>query len=450
VDAESGPEGRPIARPPRPGDVAVLFQSLSDVQHYEQALREQRIEYYLDGGHAFYSQQEVYDVLHLLRVVASGCDEVAMAGVLRSPMFALQDETLYWMVRESGSLNGAIADARLPKQLAASEAEKLRRARRTLAELRQLRGGGSTTKILRTAIERTGYDASLLADFLGERKLANLNKLIEQARASDRASTLGPGDVDRFIRQLTEFTVRQPKEALAATTSEGANVVRLMTVHRAKGLEFPIVVVPDLGRRSQGDRRAAAFDEGLGPCVKPATNAGDGHFGLDLLKQRQAPEERAESLRKFYVACTRAADFLLLSAIRDPAGKVTGEWLQTLAGRYDLETGEAHGDAEPIAVSDGDAAAPRPQRDGRQRNRLRLVEEASRSLGFAPLRRSGAGPISLRPDDLQQFSVSRLTGRLHRGRERPRSVALQAALRAKATEVDPLGLGTLVHDALER
>ncbi len=88
-------DGKPILRAVRPGDITLLFRALSDVSYYEEALREYGIEYYLVGGHAFYAQQEIFDIVNLLRVLANPCDEVALAGVLRSPMFSVLDETLY-------------------------------------------------------------------------------------------------------------------------------------------------------------------------------------------------------------------------------------------------------------------------------------------------------------------------------------------------------------------
>ena len=81
----------------RPGDIALLFRALTNVEYYEEALRRYGIDYYLVGGHAFYAQQEIYDMVNLLRALANPCDEVSLVGVLRSPMFGLLDETLYWL-----------------------------------------------------------------------------------------------------------------------------------------------------------------------------------------------------------------------------------------------------------------------------------------------------------------------------------------------------------------
>ena len=98
-------------RPVRQGDFALLFRALTNVEYYEEALRRYGIDYYLVGGHAFYSQQEVYDLLNLLRAIDVPSDEVSLLGVLRSPMFALDDETLFWLSRPQG-LDGRVVSSR--------------------------------------------------------------------------------------------------------------------------------------------------------------------------------------------------------------------------------------------------------------------------------------------------------------------------------------------------
>ena len=95
----SAAAGQPAARAARPGDFALLFRALTNVEYYEEALRRYGIDYYLVGGRAFYAQQEIYDLLNLLRTLDSPCDVVSLAGVLRSPMFGLSDETLFWILR---------------------------------------------------------------------------------------------------------------------------------------------------------------------------------------------------------------------------------------------------------------------------------------------------------------------------------------------------------------
>src|SRR4029077_7048099 len=114
------------ARRLEPRDVAILLRTLSDVQVYEEALREYGLDYYLVGGHAFYAQQEIFDVLNLLRAVASTADEISLAGILRSPFFALADESLFWLAEHgNGSLNTGLLAPEPPHELSGEEQAKV-------------------------------------------------------------------------------------------------------------------------------------------------------------------------------------------------------------------------------------------------------------------------------------------------------------------------------------
>ena len=173
--------------------------------------------------------------------------------------------------------------------------------------------------------------------FWGQRKLANLHKLIENARTADAGGNL---DLDGFITQLSQFIVHQPKEALAATAAETADVIRLMTIHQAKGLEFPLVVVPDLDRPPQLRTPAAAFDKVLGPLV---SYAGDDDIepatGMSLFAARERTDELEERKRLLYVATTRAADHLILSSSLVSCDEPASDWMKLIASRFDLANG---------------------------------------------------------------------------------------------------------------
>ena len=120
------------ARAVRPGDVALLFRALTDVAYYEEALRRWGIDYYLVGGHAFYAQQEIFDVVNLLRALANPSDEVSLVGVLRSPLFALLDETLFWLAPASGrACRRGCSPSSLPR--ASWTTEQARSVRRAFA-----------------------------------------------------------------------------------------------------------------------------------------------------------------------------------------------------------------------------------------------------------------------------------------------------------------------------
>lgn len=440
-------------RPVQPRDIVILFRALSDVQHYEAALQQEGIDYYLVGGHAFYSQQEVFDVLNLLRAVSSACDDVSLAGALRSPLFSLADESLYWLIEQYGGLNSAIATGKPPKQLESVEAEKFKSAVATIGELRAKKDTLSPAELLQTALDRTGYDAVLLAEFLGERKLANLHKLLEQARALESTG----GGLDAFLEQLAEFTTRDPKEALAATNPESADVVRLMTIHMAKGLEFPVVVVADLDRTFSADSPSAALDPRLGPLVKLPKACDDASaVGLNLYKRLQKPEEEAEYARLFYVACTRAADFLVLSSAVKELDKPKGTWLKLLANHFDLHSGAFLGDTQSdplvrIAAFDRAKGQKKPKTEARA-DLLKLTAETEllvgRGAGEVP---SAAGELQPDRSARERFTVTRLSGEIVVQTAPDFQAAIDGTEAAGGGKwLDPLGLGTLVHAVLER
>jgi ATP-dependent helicase/nuclease subunit A len=435
-------------RPLQPGDVAILLRSLSDVQVYEAALREQGIEYYLAGGHAFYAQQEIFDVLHLLRAVVSTADELSLAGALRSPLFALTDETLFWLVNHCGTLNASLFAESLPEELADVERAKVTQAGNVLLQLRLAKDSLLVADLLTKAIELTGYDAVLLSEFLGHRKLANLHKLVEQARTLDR---LNPGDVNGFVIQLSEFVTRAPKEPAAATSATG-NVVRIMTIHNAKGLEFPLVVVPDLNRKPPPTDRTPVMDEQLGPLV-PHKAEERVCVGWDLYQWADKYEEQQEILRLLYVACTRAADYLILSSsLKDPH-KPTSEWLKFLGSRIDLATGDClvdlppgYGKPEIRVITEEPHSNRQEQTRTRGADLAKLIEKtttvAAKKKGDVP---AGVAAIPIDAAARRRFSFSRLWGTL-----KAESAADIYDEITAPTQLDPLGFGTLVHELLEQ
>src|SRR2546430_3381502 len=100
----------PVLRPVRPGDVVLLFRAMSNVHLYEAALREQGLDYYLVGGRAFFAQQEIYDLLNLLRALENPQDAVSLAGTLRSPFCCLSDEALFVLTRHLEGLWAGLHD----------------------------------------------------------------------------------------------------------------------------------------------------------------------------------------------------------------------------------------------------------------------------------------------------------------------------------------------------
>jgi ATP-dependent helicase/nuclease subunit A len=440
--------------PPRrvqAGDIAILFRALSNVQFYEEALRSYGIDYYLVGGHAFYAQQEIYDLLNLLRTLDCPADEISLAGVLRSPFFSLTDETLFWLADDAGGLSAGFGRAQLPREIDTDQQARLQFARQIVSELRNKKDRMPVAALINEAIALTGYDAALVADFLGERKLANLRKLIEQARAIDRAGVMALSD---FIVQLSEFVARQPKESLAATQPEVSNVVRLMTIHQAKGLEFPVVIVPDVGWTMQGGQDAVAFDPDLGPLVKlPKDHPQAAALcGFRLHEALCGDEEAEEEIRKLYVATTRAADYLILASSLQGFEKVSGPWLELLAARFDLQSGrlaaklpKGYGAPRVRVIGRQPATSMKPRLPYTRVDVGKVVDEIE---SLAASRRALSTPLveAARVDhaDRRRFSISRLSGFV----TSPAWTFAPETDDGSSAGVDPLGLGSLVHAVL--
>ncbi len=361
-------------------DITILFRSMSNVAIYEEALRENGIDYYLIGGRAFFAQQEIQDILNVLRVIENASDAIALAGVLRSPMGGLNDESLLLLSFGKGDLWDCLQGDSLP-DLPLEQTEAIHRIRKWLGEWRAIKDRVGIAELLQKIIDDTGYDAALQFEFLGDRKLANLWKLIDLARTFDESGLFSLAD---FIERLAELVARQPKEEQAATLPENADVVKLMTIHQSKGLEFSVVVLADFNGKSGGNPEGnARWHENFGCVVNPPSDEDPPPYSGISWKLASVADQIAdwqEELRVLYVACTRAEDILVLSGgftkssdATDPhaflARIAPGSWTMQLGGRFNLRTGEfLGGESEalehPIAVSIGlgdRPALPKPK-----------------------------------------------------------------------------------------
>ncbi|MDB5340577.1 MAG: Exodeoxyribonuclease [Planctomycetaceae bacterium] len=458
--------GATILRPIKAKDIVILFRALSDVRHYEQALRDCRLEYYLVGGRAFYAQQEVFDLLNLLRSLNEPDDEISLLGVLRSPFFGLTDDTLMSIIRHAQSLEQGLLQPPLA-ELTEGQRSLVLHAQKVLTDLRAVKDRLSLAGLITRALDLTAYDASLVPEFLGRRKLANLRKLIEMARQFDRAGGFTLSD---FVERLKGAVAEETDEELAATQAESNNVIRLMTIHQSKGLEFPVVIVADMDRNSQPPPSPVEFSAELGPLIAPPEKFGrqQENVGLRLHRLLESEADAAEHLRLLYVALTRAADYLILSSSLKALDKVSSGWMKLQVSRFDLRTGLPA--IDPVTDR---PLIPEPFATSCPAVRVHLVPPRSpllppaihETLALANFRESveQAEPLPLPPllepvaiDITQQrsFSVSRLEELDQILRSGQSSPAIQHTTKVDESERGPVpgaeDLGTLVHGVLER
>ena len=298
-------------------DIAVLLRAFTSVNVYERAFAKAGIPYYVTGSRGFADRQEIADVLGLLRFLDNVRNEAALFGVLRSPFFLVSDEGLLRLRRASGEAGiwGGLAMASEVVGLSAADRIAAKQARTLLEQWLARRGFLSPAQLIRDAFAATGFDLLQLTQFMGIRRYANLQKLLDMADAFMAAE---PGGIADFLAYVQ---LRAGAEGEAEIDSEAGDTVRIMTIHKSKGLEFPTVIVPDLQRKFISWSRMAVFVKGLGMGLKVPDRRGklceSGRF-RKIVRADNA-QERAELKRVLYVAMTRAEQRIILSGVVKPA-----------------------------------------------------------------------------------------------------------------------------------
>ncbi|MDL0123499.1 UvrD-helicase domain-containing protein, partial [Halobacterium salinarum] len=399
IDKETGEK-----RTADPSDVAILLRRRTHLDRYQRALDAHDLPYSVISGVGFYDTPEVQALTNLLRVLADPDDDVSLYGVLRSPLFGFTDRRL-------ASL--ATGERSIWEALQATDDQQLADAADKLTQWRQLAGCVDSDsvdvrpwdRVLTRVIDDTGYLVSVGADETGQQAVANIEKFRDEIRGWSEDGTRTAASLLRRIDRRAELDPREGE----AEVPDGTEGIRIMTIHAAKGLEFPIVAVPDIGSdlnfgrsiddyghvRLVTDHDADPFLTVNGPSPSDPfddQNTTAHQYADDI----EEPRERAEAKRLLYVACTRSRDHLLLcgthkfDSVEDPpalAGvrdadeaKTWRDWLQPIlldesivsgvvdAGETQAQLGDATytvrlpGDSvqyEPPESEDSDSEAPR-------------------------------------------------------------------------------------------
>ncbi len=301
-----------VVRAAQYSDVALLFQSTTNITLYEEVFKSARLPFVTVAGRGYYSRQEVWDLLNLLKALHNPADNLALAAVLRSPMFSLSDDALLALrlsraySGERLSLWNALRD---PSVVPAGEQTLATFARDCLYDLHAMAGRVTISELLRAALIRTGYLATLTGLPDGARRRGNVEKLL------DKAQTTGKITLGEFSRYLRDLSVREVREGEARV--DGENAVTLMTVHASKGLEFPIVVLVDSSWERRNRKSPVVVNDPQHGLACKIYDADDDQF-VESYSYRHARRlndlrEIAEHRRLFYVAATRAQDYLLIS-----------------------------------------------------------------------------------------------------------------------------------------
>jgi ATP-dependent helicase/nuclease subunit A len=306
------------------GDVVILFRATTAMGLFERALEERGVPVHVVGGRGYWGQQQVADLRHWLAALANPLDGLALFSVLASPLAGLSlDAVALIGLHARRARWDPWRIAREPtEELEASlpDEDRMRLARfvERLDAERRIAGQVSLETLIDRAVTLTGYDRHLLALPGGTRRMANVRKLMRMAREYEADEGR---DLRGFIDAVAERDVVQAREGEAPLEAEALDAVRMMTVHRAKGLEFPVVCVADLGKDGRDDDGQLRISED-GTVGLRLANLGGGAVDGTKLAQIKAEGKRAaeeEERRIFYVAVTRAQEHLVLSGATDLA-----------------------------------------------------------------------------------------------------------------------------------
>jgi ATP-dependent exoDNAse (exonuclease V) beta subunit len=306
----SAPDGTRSAIEPR--HVCLLFRRFrsfeTDVTHaYVRALEARHLPHVLIGGSAFHGREEVEALRNALAAIERPDDELAVFATLRGPFFALGDGALLAFREQFRSLHPfrSVPDA-VPTGLA--------EVRDAMAVLRDLHRGRNRRPIADTIVRflaATRAHAGVAIWPTGEQALANVTRLIDMARRAERQGvTSFRGFVDRLAADA-----ERGEASDAPILEEGTGGVRLMTVHRAKGLEFPVVLLADMTAKEAPGEPSRYTDASRGLCAMRIA----GCSPPELLAHRDDEREREheEAARILYVAATRARDLLVVPVVGD-------------------------------------------------------------------------------------------------------------------------------------
>jgi ATP-dependent helicase/nuclease subunit A len=323
-------------------DVVVLVRATTHLAAYERALEDRGIPTYVMGGRGYWSQQQVGDLRAYLAALANPLDDLALYTALVSPFGRVSLDALVvlkaaaqrrrvepWVLlselagdgsprSDSQADRASIPRHDLAADLSHEDAARAKAFATLLASERATAPRASLETLIDRGVTRSGYDLHLLAQRAGRRRMANVRKLMRLAREFEAEEGR---DLRAFIDYVAERDELGDRQGEAPLEPEDVQAVRLMTVHRAKGLEFPVVCVADLGKPGREDRSALQIsdDGSIGISLAQLGGGSVASARLKEIRERQKLADEEEEKRVFYVAATRAEQHLILSGGTDLA-----------------------------------------------------------------------------------------------------------------------------------
>lgn len=298
-------------RPAKYRDIVILVQTNELGQTYFDALKDCEIPAVMEKKRGFFDTREIRLMTSMLQVVDNPHQDIALASVLLSPMFSLTEEDLALVRVENRSMD--LYDAVLAYEKADTVYEKLQHFLDSLAYMRKKASYATVGEIVQDIYDCTGiYDAvCLMAN--GVQRTANMDSLMTIAREFDGTAYRG---LYSFVRYLEKISQQNEEMGEVNLLGEEENVVRIMTIHKSKGLEFPICFVGNMGHglfRQQSEFMTISPNVAMvSPIVDNKKRTKKQTIYTEFLKYCNHQDELGEAMRKLYVAMTRAKEKLIL------------------------------------------------------------------------------------------------------------------------------------------
>lgn len=297
--------------PPQPikyGDIAILIRYRTHLPDIEHALLSAGIPYLTTEGVGFYQRQEIYDIWNYLNFLNDPKENsTSLVGILRGPAFGISDTELYEISQQKGkSFWEKTQNNQTPT-------DQLTNAIATLENHMEVAHRLPINRLILTIVNDTGMIGTLGLGRQGPQRWANYQKLLDLSRNFDGDET--KQTLADFIEFLDILITEEPREG-DAPIEESSTAVQIMTIHSAKGKQFPVVILPSLDRTGKYVTEPH-IDESLGIGFSPL-NPDDSYTKtepeiVNLMKDRANAKDQAEKKRLFYVGATRAEDRLILS-----------------------------------------------------------------------------------------------------------------------------------------
>ncbi len=350
-----------VAVPLQPRHVCILFRRFKrfrdDVtREYVRALEVRQIAHVLVGGRSFHDREEVLALRNALAAIEWPEDELRVYATLRGPFFALGDDALLAFRGQLGRLHPLRKWGELEGEHGA-----VAEALAVLAELHFARNRRPIADTISRLLAAVRAHAGVAIWPTGEQALANCMRIVDLAR---RFESGGATSFRAFVDRLEGDAERGVAEE-APAVEEGTEGVRVMTVHRAKGLEFPVVVLADPTCGLYRGTASRYVDPARGLWAEPLCGCAPREL-LDAAEE-EAERDREEGLRIAYVAATRARDLLVVPVVGDPSPEDEKEgWLSVLGPALYPES-ESRRSAAAAAACPAfgvDSVVDRPMRSG--------------------------------------------------------------------------------------